>query len=270
MTRRMLPRLILSAATVAALVAALTMFAGSGFARGSVADANYAPQNTTAPAISGTAQIDQTLTASTGQWNSQTTPTFAYQWQRCDAAGNGCASISGATAQTYKVQSADQGKTLRVVVTATNPSGSAAATSAQTAVVGQAGPDGATKLSNGMTSIPATSVGLPALLVIDGVKFSPSPIRTRGPVTARFHVSDTRGFVVRDALVLAQGLPYGWARSGGEVQTDQSGWATVTLRPTINLPLRRGSLVVFVRARVSGQPLLSGSSARRLVQVRIR
>src|SRR5689334_22369312 len=140
MTRRFIPRLLATAATVAAVVAALTVVAGTGFAaQSSPAAANYAPTNTAAPTISGTPQVGQTLTASTGTFTSDTTPTYAYQWQRCDAQGNNCAAITGATSSTYVVQSADLGKTIRVSVTATNSSGSTSATSAQTAVVTNAG-----------------------------------------------------------------------------------------------------------------------------------
>jgi hypothetical protein len=271
MTRRHLPRLLAAAITVAALVAALTTFAGSGVAaQGSAAAANYTPTNSAAPTISGTPQVDQTLTANNGTWNSQTTPTFSYQWQRCDAQGNACAAISGATAQTYKVQSADVGKTIRVSVAATNPDGSTSAMSAQTAVVAQPGPAGGIA-SGDKTSIPASSVTLPERLIIDSVKFTPGRLTSRAAFTGRFHVSDTRGFLVRDALVKVTGLPYSWARTGVEVRTGQDGWATLTIEPTRNLPLgKRAALVMFVRARVEGQPLLAGSSTRRLVQVTVR
>jgi hypothetical protein len=270
MARSFLPRALGATAIVAGLVAALTLFAGSSFAVGSAAQANYAPQNTAAPTIGGTPQVGQTLTANNGTWSSDTTLTYSYQWQRCDTAGANCAAISGATTQTYVVQSADASKTLRVVVTATNPTGSTAASSAQTAVVGSAGPEGATKLSSGQTSIPASSVGLPERLIIDSVKFTPSRLNSRAPFTGRFHVADTRGFVVRDALVKVTALPYAWARSGAEVRTDQSGWATFTITPTVNMPVTHNALVMFVRARVEGQSLLAGSSTRRLVQVTIR
>lgn len=271
MTRRALPRLAGAAATLVAVVAALTSIAGTGFAQTSAAQANYAPQATAAPTIAGTPQTGQTLTAGTGTWSSSTAPTFAYQWQRCDAAGNNCAAIGGATAQTYAVQSADLDKTLRVVVTATSPSGSASATSAQTAVVSQPGPQGAIKLPNGQTSVPASSVALPERLVVDGVQFTPGRLTSRDAFVGRFHVSDTRGYLVRDALVKVTGLPYAWARNTVEVRTGQDGWATVTIEPTRSMPLgRRAALVMFVRARVEGQPLLAGSSSRRLVQVTIR
>jgi hypothetical protein len=271
MTRRFIPRLVAAAATVAALVAGLTAVAGSGFAGTSAAQANYAPTNTAAPTIAGSAQAGQTLTASPGTWSSDTTPKFAYQWNRCDAAGNNCAAVTGATAQTYTVQTADLEKTLRVTVTATNASGSGSASSAQTAAVSQAGPQGAIKLANGQTSIPASSVGLPERLIVDGVAFTPTRLTSRGAFVGRFHVVDTRGYVVRDALLKVTALPYAWAHSRAEVRTGQDGWATMTIVPTRNMPLgRRAALVMFVRARVEGQSLLAGSSARRLVQVTIR
>jgi hypothetical protein len=271
MTRRYLPRILGAAATIAAILAALSAVAGTGFAAPTAAQANYAPVNTAAPAISGTPQVGQTLTASPGTWTSDTTPTYAYQWQRCDAQGGTCAAISGATAQTYALTSSDLDKTIRVVVTATNSSGSASATSAQTAVVTQPGPQGAIKLANGETSVPAASIALPERLIINGVKFTPNRLTTRNTFTGRFKVVDTRGYVVRDALVKVTGLPYSWARTGAEVRTDQSGWATVTIQPTQNLPLgKHSALVMFVRARVEGQSLLAGASTRRLVQVTVR
>ena len=92
------------------------------------------PVNTALPAISGTTQVGQTLTATTGTWTGSPTA-FAFQWQRCDAAGAICATIAGATGATYLVGSADAGATLRVAVTATNAMGSATAVSAQTAPV---------------------------------------------------------------------------------------------------------------------------------------
>ena len=270
MTRTFLPRALGGAGIVAALVMALTLFTGSGLAQGSAAQANYAPTNTAAPTISGTPQVGQTLTATPGTWTSDTTPTYTYAWQRCDAQGANCAAISGATASTYTVQTADVDKTLRVVVTATNPTGSSSATATQTAVVTQAGPQGAIKLTNGQTSVPATSVGLPERLIVDSVKFTPGRLTSRAPFVARFHVADTRGYVVRDSLVRVTALPYAWARTGTEVRTDQSGWATVNVTPTVNMPLGHNALVMFVRARVEGQSLLAGSSTRRLVQITIR
>jgi hypothetical protein len=96
-----------------------------------------APVNTALPTISGSAVVSQTLTGSTGTWSWAPT-SYMYQWRRCDSAGANCANISGATANSYALQSADAGATLRVVVTATNTAGSTSATSAQTSVVATA------------------------------------------------------------------------------------------------------------------------------------
>jgi hypothetical protein len=92
------------------------------------------PANISAPTISGTSQSGQTLTASTGSW-SNTPTSYAYQWSRCDSTGANCASVSGATASTYALGSADVGSTIRVAVAASNSGGSGTATSSATAAV---------------------------------------------------------------------------------------------------------------------------------------
>ena len=61
------------------------------------------------PTITGTASVGSTLTAHHGTWSPAASLT--YQWKR-----NGAA-ISGATAATYKLQTADAGKTITVAVT---------------------------------------------------------------------------------------------------------------------------------------------------------
>jgi hypothetical protein len=92
-----------------------------------------APQNTAAPAISGTAQVGKTLTASDGTWTASPS-SYGYQWQSCDSVGGTCVAISGATASTRLVATSDQGHTLRVTVKATNTGGSTSAVSPPTAV----------------------------------------------------------------------------------------------------------------------------------------
>jgi hypothetical protein len=108
-------------------------------AAGPVAHAAAVPSNTALPAITGTAKDGQTLTSTTGTWSGSPT-SYTRAWQRCDSAGANCAAISGATAATYLVTSADVGKTIRVKVTATNASGSGNATSAATATATAAVP----------------------------------------------------------------------------------------------------------------------------------
>lgn len=94
-----------------------------------------APVNTTAPSINGTRAQGQTLTASPGSWAGYPPAAYAYQWSRCSPAASGCASIAGATGQSYLLGRADVGATMQVTVTATNPAGSASAASPTTRVV---------------------------------------------------------------------------------------------------------------------------------------
>jgi hypothetical protein len=94
----------------------------------------HPPRSLSAPAISGSAQVGDVLSVSTGTWSGSPT-SFAYQWQACDSSGADCSDIAGATQSTYTVQSSQVGDTLRAQVTATNAAGSASATSAPTAVI---------------------------------------------------------------------------------------------------------------------------------------
>jgi len=96
------------------------------------------PANTSPPTISGTATQGSTLTANPGTWSGTTPITYIYQWRRCDGVGANCADVSGATATTYVLGSADVNATLRVTVTATNAVGTSSSVSAPTAVVAAA------------------------------------------------------------------------------------------------------------------------------------
>jgi hypothetical protein len=255
------------AAAVAAFVGLSGALAGTN---GVAAQQQYGPSNTSPPTISGTPREGETLTANPGSWSGTGPTTFAYQWQRCDQSGGNCSSIVGATAQSYQLTSADVGHTLRVVVTATNATGSSSATSAPSAVVQASGPAGVITLPGGRRSIPASSVG-PAgtRLLIDGVRFTPNPVRSRRvTITARFHVSDTRGFSVRGALVFLRSTPL-LTSTPPEQATNTAGFVTFRVRPRANFPLRGGlNVQFFVRARRPGDNLLAGVSTRRLVQVR--
>jgi acid phosphatase type 7 len=93
-----------------------------------------APVNTALPAISGTAQEGQTLTATAGSWTNYPTA-YGYQWLRCDPSESGCITISGATSVAYTAGQADVGATLRVRVTATNGIGFGTADSPPTSQV---------------------------------------------------------------------------------------------------------------------------------------
>jgi hypothetical protein len=93
-----------------------------------------APANTVLPAISGTTTEGQTLSVSTGTWTASPTG-YAYQWEDCNASGESCSGISGASTTSYTLSTSDVGHTLRVIVTATNEGGSTPATSTATALI---------------------------------------------------------------------------------------------------------------------------------------
>jgi hypothetical protein len=88
------------------------------------------PVNLTPPLVVGTAQEGQIVTATTGTWTGSPT-SYSYQWQR-SADGQTWAGISGATAPSLTVRTVDVGMAIRVVVVATNASGSRSANSAPT------------------------------------------------------------------------------------------------------------------------------------------
>ena len=94
------------------------------------------PHGTVPPALTGTAAVGETLSASPGIWDLATAPRrYGYQWERCPAALTGCVALPGATGSSYNVALADRGAVVRVQVTATNAVGPAIAFSSPTAVV---------------------------------------------------------------------------------------------------------------------------------------
>jgi hypothetical protein len=260
---------VVLAAAAGVAVAAVVLGAASGVAApNTAAQAQYAPHNTAAPTISGTAKDGQTLTTSNGAWSSSTSLSYTYLWQRCDTSGAHCSNINGASSNQYKLASGDVGHTMRAVVTAHNHDGGTSATSPQTGVVASNGPAGATKQSNGRISVQATSLSLPDRLTIDDVKFSPTTVTSRTAITARFHVKDSNGYDVSNALVYGIGLPYSRVSDAPEAKTGTDGWATLTFQPDKYFP-RKGFIVFFVRARKPGGDTLAGISTRRLVQVTV-
>jgi hypothetical protein len=92
------------------------------------------PVNTSVPVISGSLLVGHTLQTTTGGWTGLGTAGFGYQWTRCNTNGTGCASISGATGQSYGVGQVDLGNALRVNVTATNANGTTSASSSASVI----------------------------------------------------------------------------------------------------------------------------------------
>ena len=95
---------------------------------------------TGAPAIAGTAQVGETLTADTsgiGDSDGLTNASYSYQWVRNDSTTD--TDITGATASTYTLADDDEGKTIRVRVSFTDDADNdESLTSAATAAVGAA------------------------------------------------------------------------------------------------------------------------------------
>jgi hypothetical protein len=247
---------------------AVTVLAIAGFSQ---AAGSAAPTNQSPPTISGKAQEGQTLTASTGTWTGSPT-SYAYQWRRCDGNGGSCSSIGGATDKTYTLKKVDVDNTLRVRVTAKNADGSNSATSVPTAVVTAAPtPPPTTKdgcPTSGSGPLAVTAIAPPARLLIDGQSASPTPVtRSTTDLTLKFHVSACNGRPIEGALVYVTAVPFQQFNVPAEIQTDNTGWATVTMHQAGRFPAssRQQLLAVFVRARKSGEPTLGGVSTRRLV-----
>lgn len=112
--------LLIGLGLVTAAIVLGGVFAGSVGAR-----ISEMPTPRQGPSMSGTPQEGQTLTANNGQWlyldgrGCGSECVYTYQWQRCNAAGAGCANIAGATGRTYVLTADDVGNRVLVVNTLT-------------------------------------------------------------------------------------------------------------------------------------------------------
>ncbi len=123
-----------------------------------------APTNTEQPAISGTAAVEQTLSCSTGSWTGFPNPSFTYLWLRDGSA------ITGATTNSYVVQTADQGHTLSCEVTASNEAGKQAAISSGVSI-----PEGSSS-GGGGTGTTATTASTSSMHTTTPPELTPPPI----------------------------------------------------------------------------------------------
>lgn len=104
------------------------------------------PINTSAPTVSGSTTQGNTLSCTTGSWNSNLAynpTTYAYQWRR------GSTDISGATSSTYVTQVADVGNAVSCRVTGTNNRGSTPVVSSNSITIQSAIPGAPTNLTLG-------------------------------------------------------------------------------------------------------------------------
>jgi hypothetical protein len=235
---------------------------------------SQAPRNTQRPVISGTTQVGQTLTVSNGEWTGGVR-SFTYQWQRCDENGNNCADVAGATAKTYGVRAADEGKALRAEVTAENAAGKTTVNTDRSAQVRPAttpAPPKATNGCDGSRFVAAATLASPVRLLIDKFRFTPNVVTlSTRQVVGRIHVADTCGRSVVGANVWATAIPYNQT-STVRGTTASDGWATLRFNILRGFPANPGRqqiLAMLVRATKPGGSVLAGVSTRRALRLSV-
>jgi hypothetical protein len=227
------------------------------------------PNNLQPPTIAGNPVLGETLTADPGFWSGTQPITFAFQWRSCNRTGGSCENINGAIARTYTLRQSDVGTTLRIRVTARNSIGSTTVTSVPTGVIAASAPTGCPS-GNGPMNI--TQVTPPARLLVDRFQVSPNPIPlSTNALIVRFHVSACGGRDVAGALVYVTAVPYNQFNIPPEQQTGGDGWVTLRMDRGRKFPAASNQtlVVMFVRARKGGEPVVAGISTRRLISFRI-
>jgi hypothetical protein len=163
----------------------------------------------------------------------------------------------------------DVGHALRVQVTARNSRGTGKAISAPTDAAKDAGGgNGIVDIGGGKKSADVSSVVAGQRLVVQGVAFSPNPVRSRDQtITATVTVTDTRGYYVGGAWVFIRSTPL-LAESVADEETGVDGKVTFSIAPRSDFPIKAGYGVQFyVKAYRKGDDTLAGVSGSRLVQV---
>ena len=208
------PETLTSAATAAVSAAANTLATG-------------------APTITGTAQVGQTLTASTtgiADANGLTSPTYTYQWIRVD--GTDEADIAAANSSTYILGAADLGTTLKVRVTFADDLGyTETLTSAATATVGA----GAVATAPTVTDVAVTSTprsGTTYYLAGEVIEFTvtfSAPVTVTGTPTFAFRL----GAATRQAAYArgsdSAALVFARTVQAGEVDSNGISWNAIAL-----------------------------------------
>ena len=171
---------------------------------------------TGAPAISGTVQVGQTLTASTSGISDSdglTNATFTYQWLSSDS------DISGASSSTYTLAESDEGKTIKVRVSFTDDRGHQETLTSTPTVAAASAPSPLTGTIHGA---PGSHNGQ-AVFKFE-LRFSEDPKEDFSYKTLRDHAFTVTGGTVTGARRLISGKNLRW-----EITVQPSGNADVTV-----------------------------------------
>ena len=175
------------------------------------------------PTISGTPQVEQTLTADTSAISDEdglANVSYQYQWLRDDA------DIAGQTSSTYELVPADEGKTIKVRVTFQDDAGNAEAliSGATTAVLARSAPVDA--LTASFANMPADHNGENFTFQLT---FSENV--DAGYARIRNHAFTVSGATIDNASRTTQGSNQGW---NVEVNPTGNGAVSITLPETTN------------------------------------
>ena len=175
------------------------------------------------PTISGTPQVDETLTASTAAISDEDgldNVSYQYQWLQGDA------DIAGQTNSTYQLVSADEGQTIKVRVTFNDDAGNAESltSAATTAVAAQ--PTPVDLLTASFANVPADHNGSNFTFQLN---FSENV--EAGYARIRDHAFTVTGATIDSASRITQGSNQGW---NVEVNPTGNEAITITLPETTN------------------------------------
>ena len=211
------------------------------------------------PTISGTPQVDETLTAGTSAISDEDgldNVSYQYQWLRDDA------DIAGQTNSTYRLVSADEGKTIKVRVTFTDDAGNAESltSAATTAVAAQPAETPAVLLTASFANVPADHNGSNFTF-----QLSFSENVEAGYARIRDHAFTLSGGAIASASRKTQGSNQGW---NVEVNPDGNGAVSITLPETTDCDASGAICTDDSRklshptsATVAGPPAISVSDA---------
>ena len=211
------------------------------------------------PTISGTPQVDETLTAGTSAISDEDgldNVSYQYQWLRDDA------DIAGQTNSTYRLVSADEGKTIKVRVTFTDDAGNAESltSTATTPIAAQPAETPVVLLTASFANVPADHNGENFTF-----QLSFSENVDAGYARIRDHAFTVTGATIDSASRITQGSNQGW---NIEVNPIGNEAVTITLPETTDCNAARAICTDDERmlshptsATVAGPPAISVSDA---------